>query len=151
MTGANTKTVRLRWLVISMVLLTMTSGMVLFLTTTSQADLKGPEATDRQVALVVSSLLRREHLSKHPLDDEMSRRGLDNFLKTLDPMKVYFTQADVDEFMAQRENLDDMVKRGDISFGYTIFNRFLKRIDERLVLVRNSCRQSTISPWTKTW
>ena len=136
MTGAITKSVRLRWVVSSMVILTMAGGMLLFSATASQAELKGPEATDRQVALVVSSLLRREHLSKHPLDDEISRRGLDNFLKSLDPMKVYFTQADVDEFMAQREKLDDMIKRGDISFGYTIFNRFLNRIDERLVLIK---------------
>lgn len=99
------------------------------------AELKGPEASDRQVTLVVSSLLKREHLSKKPLDDEMSRRGLDNFLKALDPMKVYFTQGDIDEFNANRENLDDMIKRGDISYGYTVFNRLLKRIDERMKLV----------------
>jgi len=123
------------WCVILGLLLTMTSGVVVLSPAKLQAELKGPEATDRQVTLVVSSLLRREHLSKHGLDDEISRRGMDNFLDSLDPMKVYFTQADVDEFMENREKLDDMVRRGDISYAYTIFNRFLKRIDERMELV----------------
>ena len=35
----------------------------------SPADPTAPQASDRQVALVVTSLLRRQHLSKHPLDD----------------------------------------------------------------------------------
>ena len=105
----------------SALLLTMTCGPVAFNESPAKAELTGPKATDRQVALVVSSLLRREHLSKDLLDDEKSRRGLDNFLENLDPMKVYFTQADIDEFMAKREELDDMVRRGDISYGYTIF------------------------------
>ncbi len=122
-------------LVMGLLLLGGAAGIVGLRTAVSRADLKGPEATDRQVTLVVSSLLKREHLSRHALDDEMSRRGMDNFLKSLDPMKVYFTQADVDEFMAHREKLDDMIVRGDISYGYTIYNRLLERIDERMKLV----------------
>lgn len=124
-----------RWFLLVLLLLFSTSSVVALWSTDTQAELKGPEETDRQVTLVVSHLLKKEHLSKHALDDDMSRRGLDNFLESLDPMKVYFTQADIDEFLANREKIDDMIKRGDISYGYTIFNRFLKRIDERLKLV----------------
>jgi carboxyl-terminal processing protease len=87
-------------------------------------------------------LLKAEHLLRHPLDDEISTRWLDQFLKTLDPMKVYFTQADVDEFMRQKNQLDDQAKRGDVSFAYTVYKRLLERIDHRVKLVDELLPQS---------
>jgi carboxyl-terminal processing protease len=50
-------------------------------------------------------------------------------------MKIYFYQSDIDEFMSNRERLDDFVKSGDLNFAYTLFNRFLERIDERVGFV----------------
>ncbi len=99
------------------------------------ADLTKPSATDRHVALAVSSLLRQEHLSGHPLDDEISERCLAQFLKELDPWKVYFYQSDVDAFMKYQKDLDDMVRKGDVSFAYMVFNTFLQRIDERVAMI----------------
>jgi carboxyl-terminal processing protease len=101
----------------------------------SVAELTGPKADDRYVTLNVTTLLRREHLSKHPLDDEISQRALKTFLKQLDPMKLYFTQADIDEFGKKEFELDDLAKKGDVSMAYTIFNRFLERLDQRVKLV----------------
>ncbi|MAV34497.1 MAG: tail-specific protease [Planctomycetaceae bacterium] len=99
------------------------------------AELEGPKPNDRNVTLVVSSLMKRQHLLRHPLDDEISRRGLTQFLKTLDPMKMYFLQADVDEFQTHQDELDDQIKRGDIKLAYSIFNVFLKRVHERVAAV----------------
>lgn len=91
-----------------------------------------PKSRDRQVTLMVSTLIKRDHLSKHPIDDEISQRGLKSFLKTLDTMKLYFLQSDVDEFQQRRAELDDQIREGDINFAYTIFKRYLQRLDERL-------------------
>jgi carboxyl-terminal processing protease len=99
------------------------------------ADPVAPSDSDRQVALAVTSLLRRDHLLRHPLDDEISRRCLDSFLEHLDPMKVYFYQSDVDSFRRKQDELDDLARRGDVSFAYTVFNTFLRRVDERVKLV----------------
>ena len=96
-----------------------------------------PGAKDRRVTLVVSSLLSKEHLSKRNLDDEISGRGLKSFLKSLDPMKVYFYQSDIDEFMLQESRLDDLIREGDIKFSYKVFSRFLKRVDERVATVND--------------
>src|SRR5688500_8387236 len=54
------------------------------------AGLQNPSSNDRMVTRIVTTLMRREHLSKHPLDDEISRRGLDLFIQSLDGMKLYF-------------------------------------------------------------
>ena len=98
----------------------------------ASADPVGPEPIDTQITKLVSFYLQEQHLSKHKLDDEISKRFLEMFLKTLDPMKVYFLQSDIDKFEKQRLVLDDQIRKGDIQFAYDVFQVFLKRIDERV-------------------
>jgi len=100
-----------------------------------RADPVSPSDGDRQVALAVSYFLGRDHLLQHPIDDEMSQRCLKSFLKLLDPMKVYFYQSDIDRFATRGNDLDDMIKKGDISFAYDVFKVFLQRIDERVAVI----------------
>ena len=104
-------------------------------TVAAPAPLVAPRTGDRRITITVTDLLNKQHLSKHKLDDEISQRTLDQFEKKLDGMKFYFYQSDIDDFAKKRNDLDDMVSSGDISFAYTVFNVFLKRIDERLVMV----------------
>lgn len=99
------------------------------------AEPAGPNQSERHIALAVSSLLRREHLTKHAIDDEISQRCETIFLKMLDPWKLYFYQSDIDAFDKYKNDLDDMVKRGDVSFAYLVFKTFLARIDERVKMV----------------
>ncbi len=120
-----------RWAV-CLFLLATTGAVVLLSGRGGLADPNGPQQADRQVTLAVSALLKREHLGRHPLDDEISERWLKTYLKTLDPFKVYFMQSDIDEFNQHKDDLDDWAKQGDIRFGYTIFKRFLERMDERV-------------------
>ncbi len=99
------------------------------------ADLTKPSADDKYITKIVTGLLDRDHISKRELDDEISQRTLKTFLRQLDPMKLYFTQADVDEFSKLEFKLDDMARAGNVDVAYTIFKRFLTRLDERVKLV----------------
>lgn len=101
----------------------------------TRADLDAPTPTDRQIAMAVMSLMNSQHISRHPLNDEMSQRWLTMFLKSVDPMKLYFTQGDVDEFMRHRNELDDRLKRGDVGFSYDVFKVYLRRVDERMAVI----------------
>ena len=96
------------------------------------ADPVGPSAADRQITLAVTSLVRREHLTRHPLDNEISERSLKTLLKALDPMKVYFYQSDIDDFTKHKDELCDQLRKGDVGFAYTVFRTFLQRVDERV-------------------
>ena len=96
-----------------------------------QSDFEASQA-DRQVSLLVSRLMQKDHLSRRQLDDNISRRAFDMFTRALDPMKVYFTQSDVDQFSSFEDKIDDLMKRGDYSIAFTIFNRFLERVDQRV-------------------
>jgi len=91
-----------------------------------------PGANDRHIAVAVRRHLEREHFLRQPIDDTIARRWFDSFLEALDPMKVYFLQSDVDEFATRRDQLDDLVKRGDVGFAYDVFARFLERVDARM-------------------
>jgi carboxyl-terminal processing protease len=96
------------------------------------ADPTQPSASDRQIALAVSMLMERQHLSGRKLDTEISHRCLATLIKELDPLKLFFYQSDIDEFKTKQDQLSTMLKRGDIQFAYEVFGRFLKRVDERI-------------------
>lgn len=95
-----------------------------------------PSAADRQITFAVSALMGQSHLSGQKLDDTISARCMDTFIKELDPLKLFFYQSDVDEFMRNRTALDDLFRRGDIRFAYEVFNRFLTRVDDRVRLAQ---------------
>jgi carboxyl-terminal processing protease len=98
------------------------------------ADPLTPGPGDRYTTLAVAGLLR-QHLTRHPLDKEISERCLKEFLKRLDSMKVYFYQSDIDEFMKHKDDLCDAIRRGDVNFAYNVFHTFLERVDERIKTV----------------
>ena len=94
-------------------------------------DLGRPTVINKMVAKLVTKLMQDDHLSNRPLDDQISQRAFDLFVKSLDPMKVYFSQSDIDEFSVWRTDLDDEMKRGDFTAAFAIFRRFLQRVDQR--------------------
>jgi carboxyl-terminal processing protease len=91
-----------------------------------------PGPNDRHIAVAVRRHLEREHFLRRPIDDEIAGLWFDAFIESLDPMKVYFLASDIDEFRRERDTLDDLVKRGDVSFAYRVLDRFLERVDQRL-------------------
>ncbi|MFM8891988.1 MAG: PDZ domain-containing protein, partial [Planctomycetia bacterium] len=110
-----------------------------------------PGPNDRQIALAVRSYLEREHFLQRKIDDEIARRWFVSFLESLDPWKLHFLQSDIDGFLQKRDSLDDLVRRGDVSFAYEVFKRFLERVDARLPLIeklingpQDFARQETI-------
>jgi len=105
------------------------------------APLEGPGKNDRQVARIVSSLMKGQHLSRHPLDDEISERAMKIFTEGFDGRKLYFLQSDIDEFMKNRDKIDDFVKGGDLTFAYQVFDRFIERLDQRVATVEQILKE----------
>jgi carboxyl-terminal processing protease len=90
-----------------------------------------PDRKQRVIALSVAALMERRHISQTQLDDKISGRALEMFFETLDPMKLYFYQSDVDNFSPESTRIDDFVREGDVSLAKRIFDVFLKRVAER--------------------
>jgi len=87
--------------------------------------------TCQQVRQLVAVYLKM-HYSYTQFDDELSRRTLDNFIKAWDSGKVYFLQADVDEFNKKyATKLDDMILSADCSAFDGIMKVYSKRFAEK--------------------
>ena len=108
----------------------------------SESVVLAPAQQQIQAAAMTSDLLTRFHYTPMALDDAMSRKTFDRYLKALDSEKVFFIQADVDQFMQARDKLDDAIKSRDLTTPYAMFNLYMRRQRERLVYARALLRQS---------
>jgi len=86
--------------------------------------------------LIVDQLMYK-HYRQLDFDDELSVKIFNRYLSDLDSNHNYFCAADIREFEEYRLQLDDMLKSGDLSPAYRIFNRYQERLVERLVNLLN--------------
>ncbi|MGP9801062.1 carboxy terminal-processing peptidase [Rheinheimera sp. NSM] len=79
----------------------------------------------------ITALFTRGHYSAVQLDDELSSRMFDTYLKNLDYYRNVLTKADVDLFEQYRDKFDDGINKGNLSFAFDMFNLTLERRSER--------------------
>ncbi len=99
-----------------------------------------PDQQNQVICQFVCEYLKRGHLNKPEIGDEVSRRLCRRFCKTLDPAKLYFSKADIDEFKKQETELDDMLLKGDVSFAYKVYEKYLERLTERQKVIEELCK-----------
>ena len=95
-----------------------------------------PGKSDPLVAKLVCSFLKQGHLNQPDIGDELSRRLFKQFLKDLDPTKLYFLKSDFDEFKTRETELDDELLAGEFTFAYKAYERLVQRVGERQALVK---------------
>jgi carboxyl-terminal processing protease len=95
---------------------------------------------DAEIGHIVGELLEQNHYLQKPISAEMSQRWLKNYFLALDPTHLFFLQGDIDEFTAKYGNsLGDLLLHGDneeaaTAPAFEIFNRYMQRVDENVVL-----------------
>ncbi|MES2516458.1 MAG: carboxy terminal-processing peptidase [Bacteroidota bacterium] len=94
-----------------------------------------PTATQKKVENLVTEILSTYHYRRVPLNDSLSSKILDNYVKELDFNKMNFTAQDVEGFDKFRYELDDQLKNGDLTAAYQIYNIYRKRAKERFAFV----------------
>lgn len=116
-------------------LLAIAIGGTIF-TQSYQTALAAPSAGDitndqRETARQVAFLLDHSHyLDKH-LDTATGKQILTGYFDALDPNHSTFLQSDIDEFTKKYgDNFADYLKRGDLSAGFAIYQRFQQRSNE---------------------
>src|SRR5207237_9575454 len=76
------------------------------------------------------------HYLHQPFNASVSSKFLDRYIEMYDPMHLHFTQGDIANFVdLYRTNLDrlTLAPRGpDTSPGCEIFNRFVRRLQQRV-------------------
>lgn len=91
---------------------------------------------EHNIAILVATLMNREHLSDLQVNDETSQRAFKKYIESLDAMKLFFLQSDVDEFAREKFSLDDYIKSGNLEMSRRVFKRFLLRVQERIAVAQ---------------
>jgi len=95
---------------------------------------------DAAIGRLIGELLEQDHYSQRPIDQEMSQRWLKNYFLALDPTHLFFLQSDIDEFTTKYGNtLGERLLHSDneeaaVMPAFEIFNRYMQRVDEDVVL-----------------
>lgn len=113
--------------------------LLLALTTECPAKPANPEGFDADrnqlIALILSQQLPAQHFSHQPLDDSLSRKAFDLYLRQLDPRKRFLLQSDVKQLNAFATHVDDELIRGNVVLpdaGMELLNDRIQQV-ERLI------------------
>lgn len=97
---------------------------------TLTASERKPDQKMKAITLVTGYLLANQHYSGKRLEPELSDFIFNEYLKYLDPGKMFFTLEDIETLSKDRAELSTLVKKGDSKFGFDAFERFIKRFTE---------------------
>jgi carboxyl-terminal processing protease len=87
---------------------------------------------ERQVARLVTRFVEKAHYSHLTVDDALSEAALKTYLETLDGNRHYFLQSDITYFDRYRNNLDDVLRTGEIEPVFDIFRLYRLRAQQSL-------------------
>jgi len=127
---------------------TLLWALLAFVTATQAASLDttmpqqlSPLQQQSQAAHLSAEVLTRYHYQPIVLDDAMSEKIFDRYLKSLDPERIFFVQADIDRFAKARTQLDDAILKENLSIPFAIFDLYQQRIATRFIYARTLLKQ----------
>jgi carboxyl-terminal processing protease len=96
-----------------------------------------PTQPQRRTQELVTQILTQFHYRKINLDDSLSAKIWDAYLKEVDGNKWYFTADDVRAFDKYRYQMDEALPQGNLRPAYEVYNLYLKRVHERNQSITN--------------
>jgi len=96
-----------------------------------------PEHEHASIVKSIVYKLKYHHYEKVKLDDDLSKIIFDTFLSDLDPSRLYFLKSDIDMFSPYRMQIDNMMKKSDLTLAFKIFNQYQQRVIERMIFTLN--------------
>ena len=109
-------------------------------TTSLPVELK-PVAQQAQAARLSAEILSRYHYKAMPLDDALSEKIFDSYLKFLDPEKLFFIQSDIDNWASLRRRIDDAILSENLTLPFALFNRYAQRATDRFAYARTLLKE----------
>jgi carboxyl-terminal processing protease len=114
-------------------LLVMSSGSIAIENSLGVKDLPKLTQESQHVASAkrISSQFLRAHYKPIDLDDELSVKIFDRFIRSLDFNRNVFSAEDIQGFAEYRTKFDDAIERGNLSVAYEIYQLNMQRRAER--------------------
>ncbi|MDA7792804.1 carboxy terminal-processing peptidase [Glaciecola sp.] len=89
------------------------------------------EAQHAKSAKRVLATYLRNHYKKFAIDDALSQKVYERFLRNLDFNKNFFLASDIVNFSQYAKNFDDALQQGDLAPAYDIYQTSLERRKNR--------------------
>lgn len=81
----------------------------------------------RNISALTVNFFENRHFNSAKIDEKKCDIICREYLRTVDSAKIFFTQTDIDEFLAKKNQFPREFERGNLSFAFTVFNRMLER------------------------
>jgi len=90
-----------------------------------------PAERHERATEIILHIIKTYHYKKTTLNDGLSTQIFDNYLESLDPNRMFFTQEDVSHFEQYRYKLDDALNNAQLDPAFEIFRRYRAIVEER--------------------
>jgi len=85
---------------------------------------------DKLLLELISYVLEQWHYSPKDINDDFSEQVFDDFINSVDPLKRYFFQSDINDFKKYKTLIDDQIKNKDLTFFNLVYERLMVRMKE---------------------
>jgi carboxyl-terminal processing protease len=99
------------------------------------------EKSDKEIAKYVTRMMEVYHYTRVKMDNDLSEKMFSEYFRNLDFNRRIFLQEDIEEFRSYEMLLDEMFKRGDLTFPLKLYNRYILRLQERVQFVQERINQ----------
>jgi carboxyl-terminal processing protease len=79
----------------------------------------------------IASHFTRSHYKKVDIDNALSQKVFDRFLRSLDSNKSFFLASDVEKFKKAENDFDDAIRKRNLSIAFEMYSLNLERRAER--------------------
>jgi len=91
-----------------------------------------PVARHEKIGQLVTEFIQKSHYRHASVDDELSSKVLDRYIKALDNNRMYLQASDIAAFEKYRYKLDDMVRSEPLDPVFEMFRVYRTRVRQRL-------------------
>ena len=126
------------------------SLLLLLLAVPLFAEALKPEAAYPEIARRMVRQLNSMHLSGEQFDDRLSAVAWTNLVNSLDYDHTLLTQEDLKAIEPLKTQMDDLLRKGDLAFGYQLVELVRNRIVERCDYIHQVLEQKEPFDFTKS-
>ena len=91
-----------------------------------------PTTEQRYTTRLATRFLTSYHYQGQELNDELSERIFVQYLRMLDPNRMYFLESDIEQLDRHRLRLDDALRTAEIEPAFEIFALYQRRVEQRI-------------------
>ncbi|WP_034918812.1 carboxy terminal-processing peptidase [Gillisia sp. CAL575] len=85
---------------------------------------------DKLLIDLITYVLEKGHYDAKTIDDGFSKEVYKDYLDAIDPLKRFFYEEDVKEFVVYQDKIDDQIRGKDLTFFNLTHDRLLERMKE---------------------